>query len=134
MKRLLRSFLITLVSLAATMRILPSFSFDGSLKTLAIAAILFMFIHIMVVPLIKIMLLPLNLLTMGIFAWIANVLGLYVLTLVIPQLRILPYHFPGLNLGGFNLPVMELNILQVAICASFLIGLISNFLKWLIDK
>src|SRR5258708_1188459 len=131
MKKLLRSFLINLVSLTVAVRLLPAFNSEGGAKTLVLGALVFMFINILFIALIRILFLPLNLLTLGIFAWVVNVVGLYILTLAVPQFRLLPYSFPGVNFNGLVIPHLDLNILEVAIIVSFLIGLITNFLKWL---
>lgn len=90
-----------------------------------------MLINLILVPLLKILLLPLNLLTLGIFAWITNVLALYALTTVISDFQLVPYTFPGFNFNGLIIPEYELSPFLVAVVASFLIGVITHFLQWL---
>lgn len=131
MKRLLRNFLITLVALWAASYLVPTFTVSGGWRAFLIGTLVFMFIDIFVKPLVRLAFLPINLLTMGIFSWLINVIGFYVLTLVLPQFKITPFDFAGTNLGWVTLPSAHLNIFMVAIVASFLIGLITNLLKWL---
>lgn len=133
MKGLLRHFLMNLVALWATSIILPGLTYTGGFRALAIGALGLMFINMAIIPLLKIMFLPLNLLTLGLFTWAINVVGLYLLTTFVPAFRIIPYFFPGSNIGGVEIPAADLNILWVAILASFLVGLISHFLGWLAD-
>ena len=133
MKHLLRSYLINLVALYATTSVLPGLAYSGGFKTLLIGAVGLMAINLAVIPLLKIMFLPLNLLTLGFFTWVVNVVGLYFLTALIPQFKLLPYIFPGASIDGIILPSLDLNVLQVAIIASFLVGLISHFLQWLVN-
>lgn len=118
-------------SLWATTQILPGLSFDGGFKSLALGAAVFMIINWSVIPLLKVMFLPLNLLTLGIFGWAVNVLALYFLTTILPAFRLLPFDFPGANFGILIIPPLSLSLLQVAILASFLVGLMSHFLQWL---
>ncbi len=132
MKSLIRNYIIDTSSLWATTVILPGLAYDGSLNTLLVAGIAVMLINFLVVPLLKIMFLPLNLLTFGFFTWIINVLALYVLTKVVPQFMLLPYSYPGWSANGFTIPAVNLNTLQVAIVASLLLGIIANFVKWVI--
>lgn len=132
MKKILRNLFINGVALWVTTQVLPAFNYQGGLKTLLIGSAIFMLINILVIPLVKILLLPLNLLTLGLFSWIANVVGLYVLTIFVPQFQILPYEFVGANIEGIILPQISLSILHVVILASFLVGLIANFLRWLV--
>lgn len=131
MKTLLRHFLIHLVSFWVTAKILPGLTYAGGIRTLALGTVGLMLINIMVVPLLKVMFLPLNILTLGLFTWVINVVGLYILTQVIPQIRLVPFDFMGANLDGFRIPEMQFNVLMVAVATSFLIGFISHFLTWL---
>lgn len=121
---------MTALSLAS--KFVPGLVLDGGIKTLALSGAIFMLINILVVPVLKLMFLPLNLLTLGFFSWVVNVLALYLLTSVVPQLKLIPFTFPGANLGGFVIPQTELNVLYVAILASFVIGFTSHFIHWLV--
>ncbi len=131
MKIILRYFLINLVSLMLTTKIISGLTYTGGLRSLILGGAAFMLINLILVPLLKILLLPLNLLTLGIFAWITNVLALYALTTVISDFQLVPYTFSGFNYNGFILPSYELSPFLVAVVASFLIGVITHFLQWL---
>ncbi len=130
MKRLLRYFLINLVSLLAATKIIAGLTYTGGAKSLLIGAIAFMIINLLLVPLLKVLFLPLNLLTLGLFAWLTNVLALYALTSV-SDFKLISFAFAGANLNGFVIPAYELSPFLVAVVASFVIGLITNFLQWL---
>lgn len=97
-----------------------------------IGVLAFMAANILLVPLIKVLLLPLNLLTLGIFAWVSNVLALYFLVNIVPSFQVLPYHFSGIYIGGFVIPELDLTAFWVVVVASFLIGCIIHFAHWLI--
>lgn len=131
MKSLLRNFLINLAALVVAAAIIPGLRIEGGFPTLAAGAFVLMLINWFIVPLLKVTFLPLNLLTLGLFTWVINVLALYLLTRIIPQIKIVPYFFPGGNFNGFTVPSTSLSILMVAILASFLVGFISHFLHWL---
>lgn len=132
MKSLFRNLLLNIGALWITSQIFPALIVSGGIKGLVIAALAFMAANIVLVPLLKLLLLPLNLLTLGIFAWLANVLALFFLTTVVPYLRLEEYRFPGVALDGFVVPELNLTTFQVAIIASFIIGLIIHFSRWLI--
>lgn len=131
MKTLLRNLLINMVAVYGTSFVVSGFTYQDGLKGLVLGAIGLMVVNLAIVPLLKIMFLPLNLLTFGFFTWVINVIALYVLTTVLPYLKLMPFYFPGTSLNGLIIPALDLNVLHVAIIASFLIGLISNFLHWL---
>lgn len=132
MKHLIRNYLINLTALMATTQIMPGLAYSGGIKTLLVAAFALMLVNLAVIPLLKIVFLPLNLLTLGIFAWVINVVALYVLTTIIPDLRLVPFDFNGFDWNGFIIPGFAFNVLQVAVIASILIGFISHFLQWLV--
>ncbi|MBU1000833.1 phage holin family protein [Patescibacteria group bacterium] len=131
MKKLLRYFLINTVSLWLATIIIPGLIYTGGIKSLFLGGFAFMMINFLLVPLLKILLLPLNLLTLGFFAWITNVLALYALTTIVSDFKLVPYVFPGYNYNGFILPQYDLSPFLVAIAVSFLIGIITHFLQWL---
>ncbi|MBI2337747.1 phage holin family protein [Candidatus Daviesbacteria bacterium] len=131
MKTLLRYFLINLVSLWIVTKIIPGLTYTGGIRSLLLGGLAFMAINFLLVPMLKILFLPLNLLTLGLFAWITNVLALYALTTLVSDFRLVPYVFPGLNYNGLILPALDLSPFLVAVAASFLIGMITHFLQWL---
>lgn len=131
MKTLLRYFLINLTALWVTTQLIEGLTYTGGIKTLLIGGLVFTLINMFLVPFLKILLLPLNLLTLGLFAWLTNVLALYALTTVVSGFQLIPYYFPGLEYNGFTLPAIELTTFWVAVAASFLIGLITHLLQWL---
>lgn len=131
MKTLLRNFLINLAALWIATKIIPGLTYTGGVKSVVLGALVFMVINWLIVPLLKVMFLPLNLLTVGIFGWAVNVIALYFLTVVYPQFHLSPFDFPGANFGALIIPPLSLNLLEVAILSSAVVGFISNFLQWL---
>lgn len=131
MKAALRYFFINLASLWVTTEIIPGLAYTGGVKSLVIGGAAFAGINLILVPLLKILFLPLNILTLGVFAWLINVLALYALTTIVSDFMLLPYFFPGMDLLGIAIPGFDLTPFWVAVLASFLIGLITHFFQWL---
>ena len=131
MKTILRYFLINLTALVIATQLIPGLTYTGGLKSLMIGAAAFMLINWILVPLLKILFLPLNLLTVGLFSWLVNVLALYALTTV-SSFALIPYRFPGLSISGVAIPAMDLTTFWIAVIASVLIGVITHFLQWLV--
>lgn len=121
-----------MVALWTTTQIIPALSITEGVKGLLIVSLAFMGANILLIPLLKILLLPLNLLTVGLFSWLANVLGLYFLVTIMPFFKVSSFYFPGGNYDGFAIPSFNLSPFLVVIVASFLIGFIHHFLNWLI--
>ncbi|MDP3973723.1 MAG: phage holin family protein [Candidatus Daviesbacteria bacterium] len=131
MKTLLRYFLINLAALWITTLVVSGLSYEGGLITLILGGAVFTIINLILVPLIKILLLPLNLLTLGLFAWLTNVIALYALTTVVSGFRLGPFFFEGLTYNGFRIPALEFSTFWAAVLASLLIGIITHFFQWL---
>lgn len=131
MKRVLRYYLINLVSLWLTTEAITGLAYTGGIKTLLVGAAIFAAINIVLVPLLRVLLLPLNLMTLGMFAWVTNVLALYALTSIVPGFNLVPYNFPGFSSSGFIIPATTLSPLWVAILASLLISTSTHFLHWI---
>lgn len=131
MKTILRIILINFIALWATTQILPGLTYTGGFKTLFLGALAFAAINILLIPVLKILLLPLNLMTIGLFSWISNVLALFALVNLVPQFKLIPFYFAGVRFDGFIVPGINLPVLWVAVIASFIIGIITHFLQWL---
>lgn len=132
MKSIIRNYLINLGALWITTQALPAISVLGGPKGLFIGGLAFMVANILLVPILKILLLPLNLLTLGLFAWLSNVLALYFLVNVVPYFKVTTYNFSGIFWQGFSIPSVEMSVFQVVIIVSFLLGFIIHFTNWLI--
>ncbi|MCL5411689.1 MAG: phage holin family protein [Patescibacteria group bacterium] len=131
MKRFLRSFIFYAVSFAAIAYTFPGLTYNKDFLTLAKAAAVFGFLALFVRPILKLLMLPINFLTLGFFSWVVNVIIIYLVTVFVPQFFIVSFQFEGFTYQGFIIPPMYLNVLWSAIVSSFLIGFVSSFLHWL---
>lgn len=131
MKKILRYYLINVLSLWVTAQIIPGLQFSGGARTFLVGGAAFAIINFLLIPLLRILFLPLNLLTLGIFSWLINVLALYALTAVVSGINLVPYTFEGFLAGGFSIPDVDLTTFWVAVVASFAIGVITHFLQWI---
>lgn len=134
MKSLLRSYLITLGAIYLATIFIKGFIYQGGITTLLIGAAAFTVINWFVKPVVKILMLPFSLITLGLFSWIVNVLMLYLLTKIVTEMQIKEWLFSGMNIDGFIIPSYNFNILMTFIVTSFVIALVSNFLHWLTSK
>jgi putative membrane protein len=134
MKRHLRSLIINLASLWLVAGVFSGVSYGGDYQTLLLASLVLTVVNLFVRPLINLLLLPVNLITLGAFGWLVNVATLYLVTILVPQFEITSFVFPGFSYQGFIIPSLNLSVFFVFILASFLISLISNFLSWLFKK
>lgn len=130
MKKYARSFVISLLAFLAVAYFYSGFSYNNNLMVLGLSALVFAALTIFVKPVIKMLSLPFNMLTFGLFSFLINVIILYGVSYLIADFKIVGFHFAGFSFSGFNLPAADINQLFSAIIASFIIGLISTVLHW----
>ena len=133
MRGLLREFLIKALALGVVLRVLPGVTISGGWQPFATAvAALFVFDRI-VKPAIKLFFIPANFLTFGLFSVAVNIGLIYLLTFVIPQLKISGFTSVEYDIGGFIIPAFELTTLLVVVAAAVIISVITITLHWLAD-
>lgn len=131
MKKIIRSFVINLAAIMVINQLVEGFVVSGGYQGILFTAAVLTTVNLAIKPLVKLLLLPINLITLGAFRWVANVFSLYLVTLLVPFLEIIGFTFPGYAYQGFIIPEIYLAKLWVLVISSFLISLITTFLFWL---
>jgi putative membrane protein len=132
MKWLLRAIFLNGLILYLAVLIYPGMSIDTGVITLLVAAASLTVLNKIVKPLIKLLLLPINLVTMGLFGWVVNVLSLFLLTYFVNGFSIYAFYFNGWSYQGFVIPAMQISILYSFILGSIVLSLVSNLVYWLV--
>jgi len=133
MKRIIKHFGIDTVSLYLSSIVASGLTFDEGLKTLLLAGLGLSLSSFVVKPIINLFMLPINLITFGIFRWVSSAIALYIVTLVVPGFLILGFTFAGYQNVWFSLPAVSLNGVIAIVVFSFLISLISGIIYWLVN-
>ena len=87
-----------------------------------------------VTPLLKILFIPINILTFGLLAWTINVIVMYLLTVLVPEIQIQAFVFQGATWAGFVIPRIEVSYLWSLILVSLSISTISGTLHRLSEE
>lgn len=82
-------------------------------------------------PIINILLLPLNLITFGLFRWAGFAVTLYIVTLIVPGFKILDFAFKGFSSYWINIPGLSLSGLLAFLAFSFLISMVASIGHWI---
>ncbi|NCN58832.1 phage holin family protein [Candidatus Microgenomates bacterium] len=131
MKRLLRNILVHTVILYYLVQAIPGVDLDNTLQAVvgggAILALLFTFIR----PVLKILFLPINLITLGLFSGLVNVLILYLFDRYYSAFSVSSWDFAGYSFDGFVIPAIDLNVFWTYVLISLIITFVSSFLNWL---
>ena len=132
MKKNLRIYVINIASLWLVSYLFGGLNYIGGYQSLIIGALALTLVNLLVRPIINLLLLPINLLTLGAFRWLVNVVALYLVTLLVPQLIIRAFLFPGFSYQGFIMPSFYLNYFWSLTITSFLISLSVSLMSWLL--
>ncbi len=132
MKRILRHFVIDTVSLFLVSSFSTGLVFKNGIETILLTGLGLTLVSLIAKPVINILLLPVNLITFGLFRWVASVAVLYIVTLVVPGFSVSGFNFAGYSSLWIDLPSLVLGGAMAYIAFSFLQSLISSFIYWLI--
>ncbi len=107
---IIKSILITLLSILVLIFFVPAISFN-SWGTLVIASIVLTILQKVVRPVLKILFLPINIVTLGLFSWVINVFILWLATALVPG-----FHINNLVIGSFHLgSFLSLDLISIAL-------------------
>ena len=134
MKRVLRHFVIDTYSLWITSRLAEGIIFEGGIKTLFIAGIGVTIVSLLAKPVINLLLLPINLITFGLFRWVAAALVLFIVTLRVRNFKIVEFAYHGLSSKWLDIPALHFQGILAFIAFSFIFSLITSFIYWLIKS
>jgi putative membrane protein len=126
MKHLLRVFLFNLFAIWITSQILPTLTIHGDWQTMVLAGLTLGLLMLIIRPILKILFIPINILTFGLLSWFVNVIVLYILTIVVPEVTIKPWAFPGFTWSGLTVPAVFLTYFPALIVTSLIITCITN--------
>ena len=123
MRTLLKYFIISTVSLSLISQAISGITFSQGLYTLLLSGFVLMLATMVVRPIVNILLLPLNLVTLGLFKWVAYAITLFLVTLVVPGFHLGDFLFKGYNTYWFSIPAISLSGVLAFVAFSFTISI-----------
>ena len=118
MKKILRPIIITILAIALLAYFIPQVSAVNTM-TLILAGVVITLLNLTIRPLLKILFLPINLLTLGLFNWLINIGLLYVALWLVP----------GFYIGEISLFGWELSRFWSLVAFSFALSLTSSLIS-----
>jgi len=112
---------------------LPGVSYQANLSTLAWAAMILAVFNALLKPVLKLILMPINFLTLGLAGWAINVLILYLTTLVVPGFSVGGYSLGPFTWGGWFIPLVTFSATTGLIVAAFCLNLLTRLIGWSVD-
>lgn len=132
MKAFVRSFAIHAAVLWFIASNVGGLEFGNDPKILLSGALALTLVDALIKPLINLLLLPFNLITLGTFRWVSSVAALYLTTLVVPGFAIRAFVYPGLATSYFIIPSLTLSLLGAYILIAILVSFFVSLLFWIL--
>lgn len=131
MKSLLRNTLINSLSLYLLTLIFEGVKVSGGLPTYLFGGLTLALMFSILKPLISIVSLPLNIITMGTFSFLINAFIFYLATQLVGNIAIKGFTYPGISIAGFVVPKITFNVFFAYVTAALFQSVFVSLLKWL---
>jgi putative membrane protein len=133
-KSLLRFFFINFASVYISLHLaLPAVAFYGDLSSLLLLAVFLAIGNSIVKPLVNLFLLPFHLVTLGLFRWMANLIVVYLITFLVPTLKIHEFTSTKIDLGLIIIPSVHYSLFMSFILFTITITITFHLLYWLLQ-
>ena len=132
MRRILKHFLVSTFSLFLISRSSTGLVFENGIETMVLAGAALAVASILAKPVINLLLLPLNLVTFGLFRWLSYGIVLYIVTLVIDKFKVVGFNFSGFSSTWFDIPSISVSGIPSFIIYAFLLAVLSSSLYWIL--
>lgn len=125
---LLKKFLLAVASLLILTQLIPSVGISNNWQDLFYSAFVLTVLLFAVKPLLNLVLIPLNLLTLNFFSWILQIIIFYI-WIVICDVSVSSWQFNGVNFGAVTLSSVYLVKWQVVIISTVVFTIINSLLS-----
>lgn len=132
MRYLLKKYFILIISVYLLTQLIPTFNISGGWQGLCYSCLILSLLFYIAAPIVNLIMLPFNLLTLNLTSWLLNILLLYIWTLLVSEIHITSWQFSGVSFGLIILSSANLARWQVIIIAGILLTLIIQFISWLV--
>jgi putative membrane protein len=107
MRKILKYTLLIAFTLALQNQLWQNLVFSQNIWTIVKVAFILTIFEILLKPVIKILLLPINILTLGLFRIVINTVGLYLAVFLISDFQVNPISLNALSWQGIIIPTLN---------------------------
>lgn len=130
MRRILKLIVFNAASIWIVSQLLGNVVLGKGFETLLLTAVVLGLINLLIKPIVNLLLLPVNLITLGMFRWVVNVVTLYLVTVIVTDFKINHLVFEGFSYRGLSIPAFSLNLILSFVVVTFFISLVTDLLEW----
>lgn len=133
MKFVFRNLSLYGLSLFVLQLVFSGVMVKGGFLTYILGALTLTILFNTIKPLLHLIALPINFLTMGLFTFVINAFMLYLLTVFISNITITGFMFQGASFLGFIIPKIQFNAFFAYIICAIVISCLTTFILWIFD-
>lgn len=134
MKFLARAFVYSVFSLWLASQFISALSVSGGVSTYLMGGLVFALLDLIVKPMLKILFIPINFLTLGLAGWLVNVIILYLLTVLVYHISVSAWTTPAMTIMGVTFQKYQLGIFPTFVIISLAITAILDILHRISDE
>ncbi len=131
MKTLIRNIAIYTYILFVLPNVIPGVHIDGGFASLLTGGVALALMLLFVRPILNLISIPANFLTLGLFSLVVNVIILYLLTIFVTDVRIVSFTYPRTGGFGFVIPQISFNTFFAYLYTAFILSCIEKFINWM---
>lgn len=131
MKNIIKDLTLNAIALYFTSLLFSGLMIKGGLESYIIGGILLTIGEYVLKPVIKVITIPLTILSLGIFSLFINAIVLFAVSLVFPKISISAFTFGGFKVFDLYLPSFYANLILSYLIISATIYAISHFIVWI---
>lgn len=133
MKTIIRNISIYALILYFLPQIVPGFIMEDGGWAIFFGAIGLAILFLIIKPILTIITFPVNVITVGLFSIFINGLILYLLTIFVTEISIVPFTYETAHIFGFITPEISFNTFFAYLYTAFILATIDGFIRWLIE-
>ncbi|OGM13314.1 hypothetical protein A3D84_01125 [Candidatus Woesebacteria bacterium RIFCSPHIGHO2_02_FULL_42_20] len=130
MKRLVRAYTIQAISLYFVNIIAIGLNFSHGVRSFLITVLVLTLSTYLIRPVVNILLLPLNLVTFGLFRWVGFAVTLLLVDLVLEEFSVDRFKFAGLTSELITIPAVDWTGFMAYVGFSFILSLLVTYTFW----
>lgn len=128
MRHYIKQLIIAVVGFYVAFTLVPTINLGSDPQNILFAIGGILLISLVIHPIFSIILLPINILTLGLVSFVLNVALIFALIQFLPGFTVTAYDFPGANIQGFVIPPANLTQISTILAVAVIITTVQKIL------
>lgn len=128
MRHYLKQLIIAIVAFYVAFTLVPTINLGADPQNILYFIGGILLISLVIHPIFSIILLPINILTMGLVSYVLNIALIFALIQFLPGFSVAAYDFPGANIQGFVIPPAKLTQISTILAVAVIITVVQKVL------